>query len=359
MSTRRANFEYLRILCILMIIAFHCVFHGGIEYSTSYSLCRLVSDIVYHFGELGVSCFFLISGYFLSETNFKPRKLLLLVLEIEFYVVVSKLILLAFGESTQWALRDFFPILDDGYWFIHVYLLIYILQPVLKKMLPVLGQKTMFCLLLSQIIIWSVLPTFFLVPIFRLNDTESIPYYSRYVWFLVVYLVGYYIRQYGIPRPQKDYLHISEAPKWQIVLSPFVMLLLAILLGESGFIPSFHATYFWTPNSTLMLIMSIALFCAFKDWTPKHNRKWIVYLASCSLGVYLLHDGALRSFLWGKLLTYQATSNITLYSFHLLKAVIVVFVTGVAIDSIRKLIEKAAVIPLLDCIQNKKKRDII
>ena len=111
MSTRRSNFEYLRIISILMIIAFHCVFHGdsGMDSSPIISH-RITRDVVYYFGELGVSCFFLISGFFLIDTTFKVKKLVLFLLEMEFYVVVSRLLLIFFNQPVQWSLRDFFPI---------------------------------------------------------------------------------------------------------------------------------------------------------------------------------------------------------------------------------------------------------
>ena len=355
MSIRKINFEYLRILSIIMIIAFHCVYHGGMGRDNSFTLIRATGDMIYHLGELGVSCFFLISGYFLTDSTFRLRKVILLLLQVEFYVVISRLFLISFGQPVQWRLRDFFPVVDDEYWFIHVYLLVYILQPGLKNMLPSLGQNILLWILSTQVLVWSVLPTFILTPIFSLENTEAVPYYNRYIWFLLVYLIGYYIRQHGLPKPKKGTLHITEAPNWQFIALSFLLLFLAVLIGELEITP-FNATYFWTPNSTLMLFMSISVFCAFKDWEPRHNSKWVRYIASCTLGTYLLHDGAIRPFLWEQLFAYQPNGEFGPYILQLMKVVILILTVGIIVDSVRKVIERRIVVPILDNIQNIAKR---
>lgn len=354
MSIRKENFEHLRIISIIMIISFHCVYHGGLGRDNLNLLSRVTWDIIYHLGELGVSCFFLISGYFLLDTKFRFRKLLLILLQVEFYVVVSRLLLISFGQPVQWSLRNFFPLVDDEYWFVHVYLLVYILQPGLKRMLPALGQNTLFRFLSTQVMIWSILPTFFLTPVFNLENTEVIPYYNRYVWFLLVYLIGYYIRQYGISKPKDEMLHSSEPTRWQLVTLSFILLILAVLVGELGITP-FSPTYFWTPNSTLMLFMSIALFCVFKDWKTRHSSKWVRYIASCTLGIYLLHDGAMRPFLWEQLFAYQPNGEFGPFILQLMKVVILIFTAGIIVEGIRKAIERRLVVPILDNIENRKK----
>lgn len=350
MGIRMKNFEYLRILSILMIIAFHYVYHGGMGRDNSFSLISITWDFIYHLGELGVTCFFLISGYFLNDTIFRLRKVFLLLLQVEFYVVVSRLLLMSFGQPVQWSLRVFFPVIDDEYWFVHVYLLVYILQPGLKYMLPALGQNILLRILAIQVLVWSVLPTFIFTPIFALENTEAVPYYNRYIWFLLVYLIGYYIRQYGLPKPNKGIFRFTETPNWQLIALSFLLLFLAILIGELKIAP-LKSTYFWTPNSTLMLFMSISLFCIFKDWEPKYNNNWVMYIATCTLGIYLLHDGAMRSFLWGQLFTYMPNGDIGPYLMQLMKVVILVFVAGVIADSIRKVIERRVIVPIIDKIQ--------
>lgn len=354
---RLINLQLLRIQSAIMIIAFHCVFHGGAGTKSNLFWIRFIADFIYHFGELGVSCFILISGYFFAETKFQFQKFFLIVLETGFYVVISKLMLTALGYEAHWDLTGFFPLMRGEYWFVSVYLLIYILQPWLKQMLPVLEEKQLRLLLLSQIIIWSVLPTVVLVPVFRLPNTEAVPYYNRYIWFLILYVTGYYIRKYGIPQFEMNAPLLSKSVRRLFYFAPFLFLSIYIIIAESSF-SEFDPTYFWPPNSLLMLIMSISLFYAFKNWKLKCSNRLIDWSASCALGIYLLHDGELRETIWNELLKYSNNGGLSAYILYVVKAVFLVFIAGMIVDSLRRLFETKLIIPLMNAVCSKMKSSI-
>ena len=65
MEERKSNFELLRVLSILLIVSYHYVFHGGLKFQ-GITVNKIINDIFYMFGELGVNCFILISSYFLT-----------------------------------------------------------------------------------------------------------------------------------------------------------------------------------------------------------------------------------------------------------------------------------------------------
>ena len=134
-NKRDQNIDHLKVISILMIIAFHYVYHGHLGLNSQSFFVSFISKLVYHFGELGTSCFILASGYYLEETIFKPKKIILYVLEIEFYIILSKAVLIVIGVNTSWDLYCFFPFFRNEYWFIHVYLLIYFLTPFLRKII--------------------------------------------------------------------------------------------------------------------------------------------------------------------------------------------------------------------------------
>ncbi len=350
-AKRDSNIDSLRVLSILLIIAFHFVYHGSFGISSTDIYASFAGKIVYHFGELGTSCFVLISGYYLERTSFKPRKAILFVLEIEFYVVISKIILWAFGTPVNWEMLDFFPLFANEYWFIHVYLLIYCLQPFLKKVLMPLDQKQLHMLILGQVLIWSVIPTVAYSSLFK-GSTESMPYYNRYIWFLIVYIIGYYLQKYPVPFPKYDFLHLADAKKWMVLILPFELLILFILTGERGLWP-FSATFFWRPNSFLMLWMSVALFIAFRDWKPLKRRKYIEIAASTTLGIYLLHDGELRPFLWRDLFQIGDDVNLLEFMGWLILVTGIVFIVGMIVDLGRQFLEKIILIPAVGAIQQR------
>ena len=349
---RDKNIDFLRIVSMWMIIGFHCVYHGNAGMDAESYLVRFSAEVFYHLGELGTSCFFLISGYYIERTVFKPVKLIMMFLQMEFYIVLGKIILTLFGNNTTaWTIIDFFPVFQSGYWFFHVYILIYLLQPFLKKLVTALDQRLLLRLIVTQLFIWSFIPT--LVYSLALpGSTESMPYYNRYIWFLNVYIIGAYLRRYEIPIPKHDILHIAEAKRWMILVLPFELLILFIIMGERGLWP-FSPVFFWTPNSLLMVFMSISLFVAFRDWKPKQLGKWCSIMASTTLGIYLLHDGELRLFLWRELFHCNADISLTKYWGWLISVTAFVFFGGMIIDLARQALEKRTFIPLVKIIQCK------
>lgn len=69
--TRSSNFELLRIISILLIIAFHyCIYgNGGKIFSLNISTNQIFAIIFGSWGVLGVDCFIFISAYFLLASN--------------------------------------------------------------------------------------------------------------------------------------------------------------------------------------------------------------------------------------------------------------------------------------------------
>ena len=76
MKQRQSNFELIRIVAMLMIVASHYVCHGIYKVSSTNAydvylhgdmINRVVSVIYSPGGKTGVALFFMISGYFLSN----------------------------------------------------------------------------------------------------------------------------------------------------------------------------------------------------------------------------------------------------------------------------------------------------
>ena len=85
MKQRESNMELLRIISILMIIIFHCAFKSGFSFEAGFGLNKLMVKSFWMLGELGVNLFILISGYYMVNGRFKWKKLVKLLLEVQFY----------------------------------------------------------------------------------------------------------------------------------------------------------------------------------------------------------------------------------------------------------------------------------
>ena len=93
------SLEWLRICSMLMIILLHSIDHSGVlENLKAGSALYYAEWFLYAAVQVCVNCFVLISGYFLVTGRFKPAKLVLLWMEVVFYSVVIKVILMATGQ---------------------------------------------------------------------------------------------------------------------------------------------------------------------------------------------------------------------------------------------------------------------
>lgn len=345
-QARQSNFEILRMLSIVMIVAFHSIWERGLSFNYEFSINKLLYDILCYFGELGVNCFILISGYFLPTTTFKWKKLFLLILQVYFYFYGCRIAIIMFTKApidaydlSSW----FFPILQGQWWFISAYILCYILTPFLQKLISTMNKKEFELLISSQLLIWSVFPTIFLTAIGKAAD--SMIFYNRYIWMIFLYFVGAYIKLYG--------LSILDTAKrsFAVFLSTAALLFLHIFLIEFLFNDTKMAIHFWDINSLFQLFLSISLFCFFKNLNlgchPKINR-----IASCVFGIYLLHEGPLFWNIWHKIFVFAGHETDPFLFARIIFAVAVLMLAGIIVELCRKPFEKY-ISKILDRIETR------
>ena len=122
---RSSNFELLRILTMLCIIAHHYVVNSGItEKITQSNVLQWNSVFALIFGwggKTGINVFVLITGYFMCKSKISLKKFLGIFFEIEFYEIVFYVFFISVGYES-FSLKVFirticFPIYDIGYGF--------------------------------------------------------------------------------------------------------------------------------------------------------------------------------------------------------------------------------------------------
>lgn len=332
---RDSNFELLRILAILFIISFHCAWEGGFEYP-DFCLNKFLVESFHMLGELGVNLFILISGYHMIHGRFKIKKLITLFLEVQFYNWICVFLCVHFGTLTldkRTVFINFFPVAEYKYWFATVYILLYLLSPYINKLILCLSRKEFQQMLLICLSIFCIFPTIYGA---LKNDTETLFYYNRFIWLLIVYMIGAYIRLY----PPVKYV---TPLKW-LGISAFIFFFMecAIYVLER-FQPFFNkvgivgGNYFWRPNTIPMAALSISLFLCFRFLKLK-PLKAVNLLASTTFGIYLLHDGQLNFYMWQVLFksTEYTFSNKLIFFIPL--CVLLIFVTGACVDLLRQLL---------------------
>ena len=137
-SKRNSNLEILRIIAIIFIIAHHFSVHGF--ENVNFAVTNVNSYLIYFFalfGEIGVDVFILISAYFMINSKFTFKKLLILGGEVYFYSVAFFLLFLTILTpvspiNLHFIVSSFLPISQSTYWFITDYILLMIFSPFLN-----------------------------------------------------------------------------------------------------------------------------------------------------------------------------------------------------------------------------------
>lgn len=347
-KVRKSNFEMLRILSMLMIISFHYVFKSGYSFEVM-NFNSFFIKIFYFFGELGVNLFILISGYFMINSNRSIKKIVLIIAEVFFYNFLSILLINFFLKIPIKIEEVFFPVIYNKYWFATAYLIIYILSPYINKFIKSMSKKELERLLIVLITLYCIIPTLFGL---RENSTETLLYYSRLIWLIIVYFIGAYIKIYDLKdlSTKKKSLIMSL-----VVFAIMVCSIMFIYNNKETFnmIGTTEYAYLWMPNNFFMLVLSVSLFQFFAKLKIKPN-KIINTLASTTLGVYMLHDGFFALFLWHWVFNTKEKLTSEYFIYYIIATSVLIFIVGAIIDLIRKIIEKYTIDKILELKLFKK-----
>lgn len=332
---RDSNFELLRILAILFIISFHCAWEGGFEYP-AFCFNKFLVESFHMLGEIGVNLFILISGYHMIRGRFKIKKLISLLLQVQFYNWICVFLCVHFGTLTldrRTVFINFFPVTEYKYWFATVYILLYLFSPYINRLLLCLSRKEFQKMLLLCLAVFCIFPTVYGA---LKNDTETLFYYNRFIWLLIVYMIGAYIRLYP---PIK---YVSSA-KWLGISALIFFFMECAIYVMERFQPFFNkvgivgGNYFWRPNTIPVAAVSLSLFLCFRFIKVK-PIKAVNLLASTTFGIYLLHDGQLNFYMWQVLLKsteYTFSPRLILF---IPMCALLIFITGACVDFLRQLL---------------------
>ena len=194
---RQSNFELLRIISMILIVAHHYVMHGGFEITEkALSLNKIWIQILSLGGKFGINIFILITGYFMINSKFNIKKLIKLIFQVMCYTILSYVLLgltgiVGFssrGEMIKGFLKAVLPIPYKTYSFVTAYVIIYLLSPYINILIKKMNQKQILKLILLGIVMWSIFPTF-------LNADFSLSG-NQIIWFTLLYIIGGYIRLY-------------------------------------------------------------------------------------------------------------------------------------------------------------------
>ena len=246
---RESNFELLRIICIFGITLMHAfsLVSGEISGFNLYS--EIVTESIFN---LCVSIFIIISGYF--GINFSAERLFKLWITVIEYSIFNYFFNVFVFRIDVWSItsliKAFMPITTRKYWFIACYIMLYFLSYYINILLEKISKTKFEFLLIINIYIFCIMPTFFEISNMRDNGKGLMN-------FILMYMIGRYIRMYGGDfNNVKKYIGILIST---VLLTICFNIIYYIRLDSGSYFP------FSKDNSIFIFIGSICVFCVFKN----------------------------------------------------------------------------------------------
>lgn len=156
---RLSNFELLRIVSILLILTMHSLSQVQVSELSTFNV--YLSHVVSSIGNIGVSCFVLISGYF--GIKFKLQRFVQLAFLTTLYTVVVYLFQKGFVFNGG-IVKAFLVVPLYENWFVSCYLLLALFSPYLNDFVQKLSKIQYAKLLAVLIVCFCMLPTAFNTP---------------------------------------------------------------------------------------------------------------------------------------------------------------------------------------------------
>ncbi len=352
---RNLGIELFRIVCMLLIIAFHMSDHGVISINSTMPITEnwLTLAFARLGGAIGNCAFVIIGGYLLCTKEFDSRRIIKLWLQTFFYSVVCGLIAFKMGivdVSIKKIVMMLLPITYNEYWFISSYLILMILVPFLNPLFHNMSRNKHIGFIVIGVFIFSIIPT--ITRDFWMDSNNLI------LFFIVLYAIGAYIKMYSIPG-NKQYILYA--------------VLLMVLVGTSVWVSAYINQTFnknidiftlvWPTYRFPGLLTALYLFLGFKDLQLSYG-KVITFFSSSVFSVYLLHIGRLQKWIFLDLLDDSYVYTQWYFPLWLLAIVLLVFVTCVLIDKVRIYLVERPMEPFVKSVAERingwlKKREII
>ena len=350
-KVRDSNIELFRIIVMFFIVAHHCVVNSGLMPLITADFPSKKSIFLVFFGwagKVGINCFVLITGYFMSTSKITLRKGLKLLLQVEFYKIILFCIFVATGyiELTHKTLfKGIMPITSISDGFVSCFLAFFCFIPFLNILIKGMSKRQHLTLVNLCLAVYSFPSQIFMEISFN------------YVgWFMVIYLIASYFRLYP---PQWS----NSTKKTGLLAFAFLALSLLSVWGWAQYCvfrgrePSFFF-FVADSNKPLAVATAVTLFLFFKNLKIGYSRI-INTIAASAFGVLLIHanSDAMRQWLWKDTLNNVGhfEQDICLYA---VTSVIVIYIICTIIDILRiHLFEKPVFKAIDSFLSNKKDRN--
>lgn len=301
---RYSNFEFLRIIAMLMIVLYHLLYQ--FVYGTTQIPIYRALWLPLH---IGVVIFILISGYF----NIKPSISGLFNLMIKVIVLVVPLQFISIYQNSNNIFNAFTSILFISHsplWYVRIYICLYIISPIINIFLRTCSIKQRFLAILGIGYISCIYGTISVDYLFVNSDGKNL------INFILIYIIGDTIRYYN-----QKLLCISTHLLiiLYIILNTIVVLFYLLFFYDLTGAIIFKLAYSY--NSPFLIINAILLFLIVSRW--KIQSSFINIIAKSVFSVYLLQESPL--ILWSLIVPITKKIMVVSYNPYILLPCLVLY----------------------------------
>jgi len=283
---RNSSIELLKIISIIIIVFCHSIPDGNVNAFNSAiqlgkatdNLQYLICEFIRNLGQIGNNIFIVCSAWFLIEsTKVNTTKIAHIIGDCVFISNLFLIIFMAVGYKfpTMYIVQQIRPVTYGGSWFVTCYLLLYVVHPLLNKLIKSLDKKTLMLVNLIFITLYCIISF--------LN--AGLYFYSNIIGFIGIYFIVAYYKLYLLNASSKNKFNIVILATG--IVGWFAMNLITNFLGlHIGYFTYFMQRYNVLVNPCFILIALGAFGIAKnKCFYIKH----INYISSLSLLIYVIH----------------------------------------------------------------------
>lgn len=352
---RNSAIELLRIVAMLIIIAFHGHMHSWLDKLDLQQVPEVVTNNMYNVnilfsyfvgwgGDLGNAIFILITGYFMINRKVNYPKLILLLVTMLFYSWIIFIMVYVFMPqiyvtfTSKEILKGIAPILFGENWFVSCYIIFFCFVPYLNGFLKSLDKNKYLLLLLMVFVFFVLLPIVKIKTYF--NSAEIIS-------FAFVYAIGGYIRLYFKDKINNEYHNKYRNICLLILLLTLISIstleIIGIVTNKVVFIK--QSQYF---VKLFSIPLAVAMFLSCATMKPFFNR-YVNIVAGTVLGVYLIHENIfLRRIIWDYILPNVDYIMSNWYVLFYIVKIVSIFIVGSVIDLLRKRYIEPLMVSIID-----------
>lgn len=295
-QNRKSGIELLKIIALLLIVISHTVqtlgtsnaFYGNNSYLIDLSAAtqnpqHFLLILLWAAGALGNAMFFICSAWFmLDDDKVSTHKIIALLLEILAVSVIAAAIMLIVKKghiAPVLLIKSVAPTTFSNNWYLTCYLLFYAAHPVLNMIIRSLPKHRL--LLVSMVLSILYLGAGFVV--------RGLFFGTELMTWLAVYFALAYVKRHT-PETALD-LKKNIAALLLTLAAHFVLVLITDVIGLK-FSLAKNTMLHWSSNcSPIIILTALAAFNIARTRTFK--SRFINYLASLSLLIYIIHENIL------------------------------------------------------------------